>query len=273
MIDPQAAITAVIRLLAFGTVLSSAEYLWHRDILKPAGLMSWDVGRLRQKWLLKGATGSLFNSALSYPHILWLLALRIILALMMLVGSAELASAGWIVLFSALLSWLFVLRTSYGLDGADQLACIIYAGLAVETIVGTNQGREAFLWFISLEACLAYTVAGVAKASTKGWRDGSYLRGIFATKSYGNVAVANLLSQSAWLSLVISWIVISWESLFLIVLLAPKSLAVAILISGVLFHLLNGYAMGLNTFFWFFAATYPAILHCSGALKLLFKQS
>jgi uncharacterized membrane protein (DUF485 family) len=260
--DTQTAIAAIIRVLALGTLLSSAEFLWHHDLLKSSGLMSWEIGRLRQPWLVKGPVAVCINHALSYPHVLWLLVIRVLLAILMLFGPARLITKLWVVLLSTLLCWLFVLRTSYGQDGADQMSYIIYTGLAIASIAGTDVGRAAFLWFVALQACLAYCVAGLAKAGAKGWRDGSYLIGVCETRIYGHAGFAEYLSRRPQLAKVLSCTLIVWESSFPLVLLIPRSLALGVLGAGVLFHLTNGYFMGLNTFIWSFAATYPAIIYC-----------
>jgi hypothetical protein len=55
---------------------------------------------------------------------------------------------------------------------------------------------------------------------------------------------------------------ITWESTFPLVLIVPRPVAYAMVASGVLFHLSNGFLMGLNDFFWLFVAAYPALLYC-----------
>jgi hypothetical protein len=46
-------------------------------------------------------------------------------------------------------------------------------------------------------------------------------------------------------------------------LIAPRPLAILLLLSGIAFHVTAAIAMGLNTFLWSFLATYPALVYCS----------
>jgi uncharacterized membrane protein (DUF485 family) len=224
--------------------------------------MSWELGRLRQGWLVGGLSGAFLNYALCYPHVLWLLVIRMLLATLMLLGPASMITNLWVVLLATVLCWLVVLRTSYGQDGADQLSYIIYTALAIATIVGTRQAQVAFLWFVALQSCLAYCVAGIAKTSATGWRDGTYLTAICHTKTYGHLRFAEFLSHRPRFARVLSRCLIVWESCFPLVLFIPGPVALGALGVGVFFHLSNGYLMGLNTFIWSFAASYPAILFC-----------
>ena len=49
------------------------------------------------------------------------------------------------------------------------------------------------------------------------------------------------------------------EALFPLVLLVPHSIGLYFLVGGALFHASCAFVMGLNSFFWAFVATYPAI--------------
>jgi hypothetical protein len=185
----------------------------------------------------------------------------------MTLGPSHLIVNFWFVVVSTALCWLAVLRTSYGQDGADQMSYIVYTGMAIAVSLGSDVAKEVFLWFVALQACLSYGVAGVAKAISKGWWNGSYLTGICCTHIYGSTGIGELLSHRRFLAKTLARMVIIWECFFPIVLLVPKPIALLILISGVSFHLMNGYVMGLNTFIWSFISTYPAILYCIARVK------
>lgn len=260
--DSAATITVMVRMLAVGTLLSCAEYLSQPSLLKDDGLMSWEIGRLRQPWLARGWLGATLNFVLSYPNVIWLLVIRISVATLMLLGPADLITKSWLILIAAVLCWFFVTRSSYGQDGADQLAYIIYLALAVSSLSGVTFVRSAFLWFVALQSCLAYCVAGVAKARSKGWRDGDYLIDICYTHIYGHAGFADFLSCRRRLAKILARTLIVCESSFPLVLLMPAPIAVGVLAMGAIFHMANAYFMGLNTFFWSFLTTYPAILYC-----------
>ena len=62
-----------------------------------------------------------------------------------------------------------------------------------------------------------------------------------------------------------AWSLILWESCFPLLLVAPRPLAILFLLMGIAFHGGAALFMGLNTFFWTFVATYPAVIHCARA--------
>ena len=261
-IDQTTATVAVARLTAVAVLLSCVEYLAQPRHLKSDGLLSWTVGSLREPWLTSGPTAMPLDAILRYPSVLALLGLRAAIAGVILIGPPSLAISPWVIGLAVVLSGLFILRNTYGQDGADQMAWILLTALALTGLVGTAAAQRVFLWFVTLQACFAYAVAGFAKASARGWRDGSYLIGICGTHIYGHAAIASALRQRPGLAKVMSCLLVTWECAFPLVLVAPLPVALAILGSGVLFHLINGYVMGLNTFIWSFTATYPAILFC-----------
>jgi hypothetical protein len=224
--------------------------------------MSWAVCRLRAPWLAGGFIGATLDVVLCYPNVLGLVLGRVFLASAILLGPPTLVTNAWLIVALALLSGLFILRTPYGHDGADQLTWIIISGLAIVSIAPTVAVMTTYLWFVALQSCLAYGTAGIAKACAKGWRDGSYLVGILATRTYGHARFANVLRDRRQLAKWVSCMLILWECLFPLVLIAPTALFPAIIGAGVLFHVLNGLIMGLNTFLWSFIATYPAIYFC-----------
>jgi hypothetical protein len=261
--DPHVIAALVAKLAAVSILISNVEYLFARRILTDGGILSWPVASLRHAWLISGWTGRLLGSLLAYPNVLVLIGCRVALAAFVLVAPLSLTCTPWILLPLSFVTVAFYMRSNYGLDGADQMAWIIVASL---TLVSVAPGRSvivAGLWFIALQSCLSYVVAGIAKASARGWREGTFLPAIFQTAIYGHRRLGRLLSVRPALSSMLSRAVIAWECSFPLVLVAPPSVVAPVLLMGVAFHAVNAYLMGLNTFFWSFAATYPAILYCS----------
>lgn len=263
-LDDEVAVVLVAKVAALGVLVSSLEYLARPRQLDHGGLMSWSVGSLRNHWLAGGPIGRSLDVVLKYPNVLGLLAARAVLAGAVLLAPAPLATAPILVIPLALAMLVFLLRSHYGLDGSDQMLWLIFAGLAPVSLVDTIEVRTAFLWFVALQCCMSYFVAGVAKASAPGWRGGSYLVGIFQTRIYGHGGVAALLQDHRRLATVMARLVIAWECSFPVVLIAPMPVVLLLLVGGAAFHVGNAVAMGLNTFVWAFLAAYPAILFCAG---------
>ncbi|HTK08336.1 MAG TPA: hypothetical protein VL485_14295 [Ktedonobacteraceae bacterium] len=262
VINQQLAILLAAKLVALAIVVSCAEYLVFPLPLQESGLMSWGVGRLRQPLTVKGPTGRVLNWLLSYPRVLGLIALRAVIAVLILFGPLTVVLNPWLLCVLVLLSLLLTFRNVFGTDGADQMGDLLFVGLTVVSIVTTHLTMNVFLWFLTFQACLAYAMAGFAKAVAPGWRDGTYLVGICGTTTYGNARLRDLLLARPALSKWLARLVILWECSFPLVLFLPLPLALIPLAGGIVFHLMMAYIMGLNDFMWSFLATYPAVLYC-----------
>ena len=252
----------VAKLSAVTALISCAEFLAAPGILKDSGLMSWEVSSLRQAWLIKPPAAPALNAALRYPNVLGLVALRAMLAIAILAGTGAVAVNPWILCLQSILTGLLTVRSLYGQDGADQMNWITFSALALASLHPTSQVLTACLWFLGLQACLAYGTAGIAKATARQWWTGEFLPLVLGTRMYGNVGFARFLYGNPHIARALSISIVLWESLFPIILILPAQAALALLVTAVLFHLLNAVIMGLNTFFWAFVATYPAVLYC-----------
>ena len=131
--SPVDALTLVLRIASVGVFLVTVETLARRNVLRDDGLMSWVVGGLRQAYLVRKPLGPLLDFSLRYPNICVLLALRGLLAAVIVLGPTWLATSPWCLCPMALLLLLFAVRHPYGQDGADQMALIIFVGGAVAT--------------------------------------------------------------------------------------------------------------------------------------------
>lgn len=259
-VDQHTAVSLVAKLAALEVIVVCAEYIADPRQLRDEGLMSWKVGRLRNVWL--AAYGALLDPVLRYPNVVAIVSFRLLLAAVILFAPPLLIRSAWITAPTALLTGVFLLRNAYGHDGADQMTWIIFGGLAIANSVGTPLAETAYLWFLTLQACLAYGTSGIAKASASHWRNGSCLVGIIGTRIYGHAMLADFLRQKPTVAKLLARLLIVWQCSFPVVLLAPVPVGLVVLEIGVLFHLANAYFMGLNTFVWSFIATYPAIVFC-----------
>lgn len=260
--DAHTALVVVAKMTALGLLICSLEFLRRPQSLDDASLMSWPITRLRHRRLAGGPLGASLDVAVRYPSVLAVLAVRAALAVAVLVLPGPFAVSPVLTVPLALTSLLILLHSSYGLDGADQMLWILVGGLALVTLSNTAGASRIYLWFVALQACLSYFVAGVAKLSARGWRDGSFLVAIAQTSMYGHQRISAFLAARRHTAIAISWLIILWESMFPIVLVAPPPIAAALLCVGVAFHFVNAVVMGLNTFFLAFVATYPAIAFC-----------
>lgn len=255
-----------VRLGAAMLVVVCLETIFSIGDLSDAGLMSWRIARSRLRWMTRHHVSRVLDSLLKYPNVIFLILCRLVIGLTLAFGVLDLVEYPWIAAIVLATGLLLFARGNYGYDGADQMNWILFGSLSLVSIESSGTTRLAFLWFIAIQACLSYLVAGVAKATAKGWRDGSFLIGIVGTRMYGHPGLGAILRTHPRLSAALSVGIISWECCFVFVLLAPPLLALLWLTLGFVFHMANAYIMGLNTFLWSFLSTYPAILYCSGSI-------
>jgi hypothetical protein len=256
------AVLVVAKIAALGLLISSLEYLSRPRSLNDSGLMSWPITRLRHRRLAAGIVATGLDVAVRYPNVLVLLSVRALCAGLVVVLPRPFAVSPVLIVPLALITLLIYLHSPFGLDGADQMLWILIAGLAIAVLPNSDAALWIYLWFIALQGSLSYCVAGVAKASARGWRDGTFLVGIAQTSMYGHRKFATFLSALPRVARMASWLIILWECSFPLVLVAPRPIAAAVLCIGVAFHLVNAVVMGLNTFLLAFVATYPAIAFC-----------
>lgn len=264
--DLDAARLAVERIAAAGAVLSSLEWLAQPAKVGDRGLFSWEVFKLRQRWMIAGPAAHLFQGFFASPGILLLLALRLALAVLLLVlPAAAAAERTFAVVLLAAFALLLRFRSPVGLDGSDQMSTLLFTVLALST-AGGRLAQTACLWFVAGQACLAYATSGWLKVREKGWRDGTYLARVLSSTTYGHGALGPYLKEHLALSRGLSLAFIGFECAFPLVLFLPLPLVWAFLAGALLFHLGTAAIMGLNTFVWSFAATFPALVFCRAQL-------
>lgn len=248
------------RLAAVSILISSLELLVNRQLLRDDGLMSWSIGRLRTPDFASGRSARFWNALARYPNFIALQSLSVALAVSIAVGpqSWSISAIPALVLYAV--SFIGNVRTSYGHDGADQLASMIMLSIGISGLLPVEISRVACIGFLAFQACLAYGTAGWAKAPMAGWRDGTYLAAIMSTRIYGTPAVGNLLTTHSRLARLATLSVLAWECAFPLVVILPAPAAYTMLALGVAFHATNAFVMRLNTFVWSFLATYPAVI-------------
>ena len=247
------------RITAVGTALSALESLSRPDLLRSAGLFSWDVARTRSPSWGHGPLGAVMR-VFDYPAVTGIHAGRLAAASTLLAGSSRRRRALCLAGLAGS-TWALGIRSNYSADGSDHMAILTYIAGVVEKAFGDDERvREACLWFVAAEACLSYTTAGLAKLASPVWRNGQAMTGIFRTRTYGHEWSAAMLRRYPMLARVGGWSVIAAESLFPLVLVLPAEYAWPLLVLGLVFHVGNAHLMGLNRFVWAFSGTYPAVV-------------
>jgi hypothetical protein len=246
----------VERLASVSVAISTLELLARPELYQRGHLMSWEVGQLRSPRYVRGTSGRWIGRLMAYPMFRALLALRLAatIALLLRPGARPAGGLRFVVTASSI---GMTMRSPFGWDGADQMSAITFAGLTTASCL--PELKADVQRFFALQLCLSYLASGAAKAVSSQWRSGDALTGIASTRMYGDERLYRLLRERPRCARLLSRGVIAGECTFPLVLAAPRRARRAILAAGLLFHGVIALTMNLNTFFWSFAAAYPAL--------------
>jgi hypothetical protein len=168
-----------------------------------------------------------------------------------------------VLIVSFLLALLVCVRFggSYN-GGSDSMTLLTLLALAVAGGVPSTTAQRAAVYYIAVQTCLSYFLAGVVKLREASWHNGHALASFVQLTRYGAPAEAKQLAQHAWFPSLAGFVLIAFECSFPFALLLPRW-AQLYLALGVCFHALNSWLLGLNRFLWAWTATYPAIWYVS----------
>lgn len=267
-VSPDTAYALIVILASAGVLISSMELLTLKKEFEAGGLFSWYVLRTISRATLTVGTGRssrLVSHSFFVPAVMGARTLAA-LALIFFNKNQALGIVGVFGVIAA--SFIMHFRAPLGLDGSDQMSLIIFVAVGVHQIVPEDaQIGQASLWFIAIQGCLSYCVAGIAKITSPVWRSGEAVRRIFGTRTYGTRRSAAAVRGRDGVCAALAWFVISFECTFPFALTFGKTGFAVYAAIGITFHISNAVIMGLNTFVWAFVATYPAILFCAISLS------
>jgi len=257
--DPDVVFRASATLLGLGQLVTTAEYLSIRSELGPGGIYRWRTLRIGHPARI-AALGP-WRERVFGPHGTDVLfGVRLGLAALLVAFAATPAVAGPTVAALAAVLLLCNVRLRWGLEAADNLAVHTALGLTAFAACRAVGTEGIGLPYLAAYAGLAYVTAGVTKLIEPTWRSGEALGRVLNLESFGSPSAERALAPRPRLRQGLSWIVILAELAAPLALLLPAPWLVAALVAGLCFHLTLGVVMGLNTFVWSFAATYPAVL-------------
>jgi hypothetical protein len=262
-IESAARITAVI--VSIGILQSSLQLLLSLKEFFSSGLFDWNSRQILTRphsasrgWMV-GHSGSVWLRVVLIARIVCSLGLIIPFQTNLLYGSY----ASIILLSSLFLAY----QIRYGKDGSNQISFIILAGLAFTFLLPMSSPFQPVgLYFIAAQALFSYFAAGISKISNAKWREGSALKSILNTATYGHFKAAAVLNRRPWLGGFVGWSVIIVEIVFPVALVSPPGVLIALLFAGAMLHLGTAVLIGLDTFFWAFTATFPGIIFAHGVL-------
>lgn len=261
MLELSQVVTLVCLLVAVAVIISALEWLQQVPHFTPQGIFNWSIIATLTPQRTPAVVREWTDWLSTAPGVRVGFALEVVFGLL-LFFTAGLPVRTIPLIVLAVLLVARQARIPFGRDGADQMIVLIIVPLALGTAIGSEYAITLALLFIAGQACLSYFISGVAKLFGKPWWNVA-LAEIMATRNYGHPTAAALFAGRPWFTRLVTAGVVLGEMLFWTVLFLPSPWVAVILALGLLFHALNAVFMGLNTFFWAFAASYPAIYYIS----------
>lgn len=251
-----------ILLICTCSIINTTEELFLFLDKRSKHFFDWDVLGLRP-FFMKNKVAKKINTVLlsnqSYPVVL---AVKLISSIGILFSYNYFEIQRIFILLLLVSTYLAYYRNIFGQDGSDQMFTIVITCTAIIFLFRENSFIvNLSIYFIAFQVTLAYFVAGVSKTFGESWRKGTAIYGITNTLSFGSSTFVNILHKNKYLSILMTWIVISWEIAFPIVFIGNSYIVVIMLVIGLVFHLMNSEIMGLNSFFFAFLATYPSLIY------------
>jgi hypothetical protein len=246
------------KLIAWAVALQTLELLQIRSSFGAEGIWSWQVVRREFSQMPRMMRASL-DTLLGDRGFLILLGARLPCALAAVLSPHPLLW-GFLLLSTILISVRW--RGTFN-GGSDYMTLIVLMAVTVSHIWQDHpRVQMGCLWYVALQTCLSFFVAGTVKLKKREWRDGTALRGFLASSYYGAPGTLGTLTRRPGLMRLAAWAALTFECAFPLSLVDPRICAGMIALAA-LFQLANVYAFGLNRFFWAWAAAYPALYWCS----------
>jgi len=171
-----------------------------------------------------------------------------------------------LVLCTAMTKW----RRPVSSDGAEQMAVLTVLATGLTMVPGMGPGAVSLaVYFIGGQLILSYLTSGVAKAVSQTWRNGAALPLIMGSEAYGHPSLSSLLQTHFFLSKALTWFVILFECVFVVVLCGPREVTVALLAVGLGFHVACAVTMGLNAFLMAFPGSYLCVAYVAQRMSVL----
>lgn len=266
--DPDTAYTLIVILASAGVFIASVELLTLREQFEDGGLFSWDVLRTVSRVTLSVGTGrprQVISHPLFVPAVTSARALAALILIFVRNSHALSTTCVFVVIVASILMYW---RAPLGMDGSDQMSLITFVSVAIHMLFpGDVHIAQASLWFIAIQGCLSYSVAGIAKVISPAWRSGEAVRRILGTRTYGSSSSASFVSGRDGACIALSWLLMLFECSFPLALAFGEAGFAVFAVLGIFFHISIAVIMGLNTFVWAFVATYPAILFCAMSIR------
>ena len=256
---PASALLWVARVIAVAVILQTIETWAIRRSAADDGVWRWETVR-RELDVFPRVVRGILDALLGYRSLRVVLVVRAVAAVALVVIGLN------VVVLAVLLATtvLLALRWRGSVNGgSDFMTLVVLTALTVAAAApGRPEVQLGCVWYVAIQACNSYFVAGVVKARAASWRQGRALPAFLATAVYDDARLVALFKRRPGLARAAGYAVIGLECGFPLALVHPVA-CLAIIGAAAAFHLANVYVFGLNRFLWAWMATYPALVYCS----------
>ena len=251
----------MLRICAVGLVIDALEQVATRRRYGEDALFAWSV--LRRRYDLAPRFVRVLADAACAGAVRPMVAVAVKLVAIGVVVATTPGSTGFAIGLSVLVAtqlYHFVRGAGLGVWGSDQMNLVILGGSWLAIVAdGSADGLRAGLWFVAAQSALSYYINGAAKLAAPSWRSGRAFQTVFSTASNGQPTLHRVFGARPRLARLMAWGTMAWECGFALVLVTPEPVRIALLISGVAFHLTIAATMGIHLFVWAFVSPYAAI--------------
>lgn len=271
--QPETSLQLSIWIASIGIVIWTLEYLKQYRAFQNGGIHSWSLLKYQHRFSVGDtmiARG--LDLLLRYPNVLFTLTVRLIAALLLVF----LVTNPW----GRLLGVIGIYLTNLLMfniwtpckRGSDGMTEVMFGALLLMQLGGESHNVvRAGLWFIALQACLSYSANGISKIGKPAWMKGAAIFAIANHQVSGTKSAARFLHTRPRLTKALTWSALAMECLFPLVLVVGWPWCWIFLGWGILFHGISTYVIGLNSFFWSYLATYPAVIYVSLSVQGLIR--
>lgn len=267
-LDPGTAIRWTVALAGVGLLQASLESLANWRIYKRGHWLSWDhLKKSRPFFHASPLVDKSLNWLFQPPVIYYLFSAQVLISaglvsctLLGYSNSLSVALTFAMTFMAFLLGW----RNTYSNNGSDQVTKILLIPSCIYLLSrGDPWISMLSIFFIACQSELSYLTSGFFKLLEADWRNGQSLRAIFSTSTFGNPHLKQWMDAHPNSYKVGSLFVIFGELFLGCAFAFPPPICLTLLAVGLFFHLGTAVVMGLNTFVWAFAATYPSVYFIS----------
>ena len=268
-IEPTPWLHACVRLACLWALLDAMHHLKNRDLYQDGSILGWDLFKMRRPLWQTGPVASVLNRLCQKSGVSVFLVVQAL-------------SAGYLLIwprtvFLLCIIWgcllLHNLRVfPYYVVGCNRIAIIFFGGFAIAApVLHEPAAQKAVLWFLALQSCLCYCVAGASKALETSWWTGEYLRKTLSLPMFlNNYRLIDRIAENRIFLCAISWGTILLEVCFPVSLLGFPVLTQFLIVCGISMHLSIGFFMRFPGFLLICASSYPAILFSAHSARFYF---